>query len=446
MEQKKTKRSLDKFLFSFKFMKKITLEKIIYYIVLIVMIGTLVLKLCSYLPFVRDIWDFSSKRVYLLWGSIFFLLCTYIYGIISKKIKINYIDIIIYILIFLGFISTTFALDFEKSFFGAPNRYEGLLTILSYYFLMLNTKYLTNQKYKENIIKVFIGLGIFQAIYGILQAYTSLLLIRHYPFMPYMAMGLCSNPNFYSSYMLMQVLLVSSLYIQNKKIIYLFLTILFGMNLYLAQSSGPVLALIITLIFMFIYFKDKIKSIIIVILVLLVTFTLTEITSRDAQKKLYNMEIPSNYNIPTEIVNTVNVIKEKDEKALENIGSGRIYVWKRSLPLFKEYGLVGAGLDNFEEAYPQVGEVRYDKAHNVYLQIGITNGIPALLLYLSLCFIIFIKGFKYKNNLFKAIYIAFIGYSIQAFANISVIEVAPYFFIFMGLLASNQNDTSETVV
>ena len=184
------------------------------------MIGTLVLKLCSYLPYVRDVWDFTTKRVYLLWGSIFLLLNTYIYGIISKKIKINYIDIIIYLLVFLGFVSTTFALDFEKSFFGAPNRYEGLLTILSYYFLMLNTKYITNQKYKNNIIKVFIGLGIFQSIYGILQVYTSSIFIRHYPFMPYMAMGLCSNPNFYASYMLMQVLLVSSLYIQNNKIIY----------------------------------------------------------------------------------------------------------------------------------------------------------------------------------------------------------------------------------
>lgn len=427
-------------------MKKITLEKIIYYIVLIVMIGTLVLKLCSYLPYVRDVWDFTTKRVYLLWGSIFLLLNTYIYGIISKKIKINYIDIIIYMLIFLGFVSTTFALDFEKSFFGAPNRYEGLLTILSYYFLMLNTKYITNQKYKNNIIKVFIGLGIFQSIYGILQVYTSSIFIRHYPFMPYMAMGLCSNPNFYASYMLMQVLLVSSLYIQNNKIIYLFLTILFGINLYIAQSTGPFLALIITFIFMIIYFRKKIKNIIIVILVLSLTFYLTGITSEKAQKRIYNMDVQTSYNISSDIVNTVNVLKENDEQALETIGSGRIYVWKRSLPLFKKYGLVGAGLDNFEKAYPQVGEVRYDKAHNVYLQIGITNGIPALLLYLSLCFIIFIKGFKYKDTLNKAIYIAFIGYSIQAFANISVIEVAPYFFIFMGLIAANENSINETIV
>ena len=33
-----------------------------------------------------------------------------------------------------------------------------------------------------------------------------------------------------------------------------------------------------------------------------------------------------------------------------------------------------------------------------------------------------------------ALFIAFVGYSIQAFANISVIDVAPIFYIILGLL------------
>ena len=42
---------------------------------------------------------------------------------------------------------------------------------------------------------------------------------------------------------------------------------------------------------------------------------------------------------------------------------------------------------------------------------------------------------------------AFIGYSIQAFLNISVIDVAPYYFIIIGLILSEcykkENDKTE---
>ena len=34
---------------------------------------------------------------------------------------------------------------------------------------------------------------------------------------------------------------------------------------------------------------------------------------------------------------------------------------------------------------------------------------------------------------------AFIGYSVQAFLNISVIDVAPYYFIMIGLILSEYN-------
>ena len=37
------------------------------------------------------------------------------------------------------------------------------------------------------------------------------------------------------------------------------------------------------------------------------------------------------------------------------------------------------------------------------------------------------------------IYMAFIGYSVQAFLNISVIDVAPYYFIIIGLILSECN-------
>ena len=113
-------------------------------------------------------------------------------------------------------------------------------------------------------------------------------------------------------------------------------------------------------------------------------------------------------------------------------------MWKNSLPLIGEYWLTGCGLDNFGEAYPQTGKVYFDKAHNGYIQIGVTNGIIPLIVYMFVCLIVFLKGFKLKENYSCSLFMAFVSYCILIFANISAIDVAPYFFIILGLLLSDE--------
>lgn len=76
----------------------------------------------------------------------------------------------------------------------------------------------------------------------------------------------------------------------------------------------------------------------------------------------------------------------------------------------------------------------FDKAHNEYLQILVTEGIFCFLSYIALYGIIFFYGVKnsIKN---KELYLILpiIGYIVQAFFNISVIEVAPIFYMTLGL-------------
>ncbi|MGM9877115.1 MAG: O-antigen ligase family protein, partial [Bacilli bacterium] len=130
----------------------------------------------------------------------------------------------------------------------------------------------------------------------------------------------------------------------------------------------------------------------------------------------------------------IKKISSGNKNEIMSIATNRVQVWVNTLPLFKRYWLFGAGIDNFRDIYPQSGYISYDKAHNVYLQIGITNGIPALVVYMIICFIPFAKGFKLNDKFSHALYMAFVTYCIQAFANISVIDVAPYFFLILGLL------------
>ena len=417
--------------------KKINIEKINYIIVITVMILIPLLKLSTYIPSIANFYrnNFEIKRVYVLWISIFFLTITYLYTIFSKKEKINYIDISVYILIVLAFLSTNYAINFFKAFFGEEYRYEGLLTILSYYLLILNTKNIKQEKYKKNIIKLFISIGIFQSTYAILQSYTDFSFIRRHS-LKYMAMGLCSNPNFFGSYMVMQLLIVGFMYIYNPKKRYIITYILFAITLYIAESTGPVISVIITFIFSIFIIPKKTKKIVMMLVILLLSFSFADHSLKYIQNTKFEQPLEESYDISTEITTIT-------EKSKEEIGNGRLLIWEKSLPLVKEYWLIGCGLDNFRNVYPNSGGIIYDKAHNVYLQIAITNGIPALIIFLIILFIAFIKGIKIKNSFMTPIYIAFIGYSIQAFLNISVIDVAPYYYIILGLILSYKNESKN---
>jgi putative inorganic carbon (HCO3(-)) transporter len=94
-----------------------------------------------------------------------------------------------------------------------------------------------------------------------------------------------------------------------------------------------------------------------------------------------------------------------------------------------------------------------DKAHNEYLQIAITTGIPTLFFYLLFIFFIIKKNIKYIRdnnlkdnkkktdsntdyNLFEvstALFFGITAYWIQATFNISIVSVAPIYWGLTGL-------------
>ena len=413
------------------------LDKLTYRFIILFMIGIPFFKLVSYVLFFNEIIEnsYDFNHVYVLWISLPIFAILYIVSLIYKKI--TYVDLILYVLIILAFISTLFAQDKFISMFGEVNRNEGLLTILNYYFVFLNIKNISNKNYKINMVKVFLILGIFQVIYSILQVYTNVDFIKHFS-KNYMAMGLCGNPNFFGSYMVLLVLISSSLYLLSNKTKFLILSLIYCLGLLLASSTGPFIGFILGFIFFIILFFKKIKKInlIKILFMFVIVFFANDYVLNLRYEKI--KEDNRRYNIKYEITDTVNSIITKNEEY--NYGSSRIKLWKNLIPIAREYYLFGAGLDNLKVVYPKNIGLIYDKAHNVYYQILITNGIFALASYCLLCLIIFIKGLKFKDNFYIALYIAFVGYSIQAFGNISVIDVAPYFFIILGLLYSKDNE------
>ena len=82
-----------------------------------------------------------------------------------------------------------------------------------------------------------------------------------------------------------------------------------------------------------------------------------------------------------------------------DFASNRGYIWSRTFPLLKRALLLGVGQDNFAYAFPNddyVGKVNcgfneqiVTKPHNMYLQIWVQDGLPALLAFLALYLLLF---------------------------------------------------------
>ncbi len=137
----------------------------------------------------------------------------------------------------------------------------------------------------------------------------------------------------------------------------------------------------------------------------------------------------------------------------EHLFSGRGYIWGRSIPLLKKYAVLGIGADNFIFAFPQMDYLGrshsgyadnqlFTKPHNLYLQIAIQYGIPALIAFLVFFGMYFVQAFvvysQKKSDCFEAkaglgIFIGMIVYMITGLTNDSMIVVSPIFWTLIGI-------------
>lgn len=136
----------------------------------------------------------------------------------------------------------------------------------------------------------------------------------------------------------------------------------------------------------------------------------------------------------------------------ERVFSGRGYIWSVTIPLLKDHLLLGSGADTFATTFPQQDYVRLlrngfseqvmSKPHSLYLQIGIQNGVLAMLgvlaffaiyLFDSLRLYINAKFNTYYEQLGVAAMLATIGFSVMGLSNDSSVTVSPIFWAIAGL-------------
>jgi len=136
----------------------------------------------------------------------------------------------------------------------------------------------------------------------------------------------------------------------------------------------------------------------------------------------------------------------------DDMGSYRVLIWRGALTdSFLQNPIIGTGPDTFVHSFPQwaneLADVRFDTAHNEYIQILITHGILGLLAYLVFLAGVFVKGIKraFYDPIKMAVLAAFAGYLVQAFFNINLPIVSQILWVFAGILAISRKEDEPWV-
>lgn len=402
-------------------------------------------------PFVIFPMDYDNSydliKFKFLLTSILSLWLVFLYYFIRAEIKIkfNRIDIHLTVFIVLIAISTALSIDTGLSIYGKSGRHEGLSSLIAYVsFFFLSYRFIPLGKFKI-LFQIILGCSFFVAIYGILQHFH----LDFFPRSPEVARtirsyGFFENPNFFGSYLVLMLLLGMTYYLMLKdgwrSISFLVINYaLFLALLYSETRSGWLGSFVGFLIFSAVIFlrrKDLLKKFMILGFGFAIIFVSVNLLEGNSFLKRAGSIIEDG----------TSVLSGDEGRA----GASRWFIWKKAMPLLDDRPFFGYGPDTFAEIFSATseeklqflgGEIIVDKVHNEYLQIAITMGTPALIVYLSILYIVFRNTIiatkqtvRKEDQLLGYGFIAVIaGYAVQAFFNISVITVAPFFWMLLGL-------------
>lgn len=394
-------------------------------------------KLLDYITLPK--WIFTTLScIYILLAFFISLKSKVIRNIIINR-KITLIEMIAFLYLILIIISTVLSVNVNRSIIGSPWRFEGLISLVNYIIIFL---VVTNfYKYKRSHI---ILLGISAAIISIhsILYYFNINIIP-----PYIAIlvgrasawSLMGNRNFLGSYLSLTLPLFVYIYIKYDSTPAFILNGLLFTSLISSLTRSAYVAFAFYIVFFIIYFytkKQYNKRLIILLSSFVLIFALINtITKNDISLRMLSIKH-----------DTVSINNNEDSNS--NSVSQRVFIWKNAVTLVPKYILHGSGPDTFD--IPFMGNFQketervlksndiVDKAHNEYLQIAVTLGIPALITYLALISLLLFKSIKTSKStsFLIPLNISFIAYLIQAFFNISVVSVAPLYWALLGVICS----------
>lgn len=401
-----------------------------------------------FLPLGGEFDHFYFPKVLAMFILLFSFLLTYIlnFKTIGNIVESDWINKSLLLYLFLLIISIFYADNVFLAVFGSSGRFEGLITIMMYMGLFLIARYCP--KVNDKFFFLVLVTSIIVSTYGISQHFGFDPFIRdtirtNWGYRSFSTMG---NPNFLGSYLVLIIpISIYSFIIRKQKVGLIFYAILLYCILCTSTRGswlGTIASIISFVALHFFFYKITREEFNRYLIFFVLSFIIILIFNFQTEGELFNRFLS--------ITNDAKTLLTNGEDS-DYTGANRGFIWKRVVELIKNRPMFGYGIENlgiaFEKYYQKDmielwGQIRdVDRAHNEYLHIAVTSGVPSLIAYLSFVALIIKNGLlrlrhdKYMLFLLSSV----IGYLAAAFFNISVVSVVYIYWIFLGLIASKTN-------
>lgn len=408
-------------------------------------LNTFIICIICIVPLIITPWEldyYYHPKIFIIYIISFIASLLYLVFLINTNHSHSKLDNYAAIYILLVVLSTIFSINKSQSFSGRLLREEGVFAICCYVFLFqLTSKFYS---FSPRHINFFIFSAVLISFYAIAQ---------YFGFDPVpvdafrgswegYSFGTLGNPNFLGSYLTLILPISIFSFIRSKNLLYLFSSGILYFCLICSKTRGAWIGFFLSLLLLvWLIYINKINfRLIFVVITMFAFITLGHdyLSGREFSQRAISIARDAKL-----------IITKSPER--DKAGSTRFFIWKNALKLIPGRPLLGYGPDTFdivfmgnfkEEAKKYFGELIVDKAHNEYIQIAVTTGIPSLLVYLLIPGTLLITGLKnvHKNILIIPLLCSILGYLVQGFFNISVVSVAPVFYILMGVLNNSIED------
>ncbi|MEG0680001.1 MAG: O-antigen ligase family protein [Eubacterium sp.] len=386
-------------------------------------------------------------KIFLVYVIVFGLLLYYLRPLITFFEKRPTVPLPVkWLLIYLLLITITlpFSIDIMHSLRGRSFRLESFSAILFYGILMILGAFFYRFK-KWHMQLYAVGVSLI-AIYGIFQRF-GLDFLPQDPLMyggPGSSYATIGNPNFLGSFLTLALPMMAYAFMK-MKVYYLLPSGLVYFCLLCTNTRGAWIGSFcgIFLLGVFLFKENKKRLVILILMLALLTILYFTVTTGFIDRLL------------STFIDFFKIMNHEESSVFG--GSNRIFIWYKVVQLIQIRPFTGFGIENLDKVmelyfHQDIVDafgmtINIDKAHNEYLHIAVCSGIPAALAYLSFEISVLVGGFKQclkKDNFCIPLVCSVLGYIIASFFNISVVSVAPVFFIFCGILVK-QSRPMETI-
>lgn len=380
-------------------------------------------------PWRKEIY-YDGKMIFVIGITVLFLIIVKISGIRLLTEKPGVIELLLAGFALLSILSAIYSVDTRISLWGQPHSREGLFVLLTYLIVF----YLFNRffYFSPAVFELVLVSAVLVGGYGILQVYHLV------PPVSGMVKGAwetglstIGNRNFAGTYCTLFLPLCIGFWLYGRKSRGLIYSAV-GFGFLMASMTRSAWLAFGVYSLLFLVFNIRQHKVLLRWGVLMLIFAAIFVAMNSGR----HQEL-------TKRAETIaNDAKHYEE---DSSGSKRVYYWKRTGTFMFQHPLLGSGPDTFgkvfEKYYGKTG-LYFEKAHNEYLQIAVTLGYPALIIYLGLIGIVLIRLSKQlgKDRISQVLFCCIIGYLVQACFNISVIPAAPVFWAMLGIGAKQRSE------